>query len=361
MRPLPLLVLCIAACGHPVEPPITMMPVQPPPQQPPPSPPIADGTLDAWVHERALPIARANHCAAAFDGKFLLVAGGNYRPSSSSEFVTLDDVQVARVDADGKLQPWKLAGHLPGPAVECVLAVSGRTLVLLGGLFDDSAMNQKVWTTTLAEDGTLGTWNEVGTLPYGRRALSGGALLKGDTLFLTDSRLPSEGQAEAIFASAKLGNLLGAWTTTQYAAGFRGKPQGAFTGEAAFIIGGYGDGNAVLTDVTSLPLAGGAPAATTPLPEGRTFGAAASAAGWVFVTGGRTQILGVAPQPTVYSAKANGAALGEWTPQRPLPEARSNHTATVVGDFLFVAGGGNSGPGVDSVFRTRVKRLPSTQ
>lgn len=53
--------------------------------------------------------------------------------------------------------------------------------------------------------------------------------------------------------------------------------------------------------------------------------------------------------------------MGEWSEQRPLPEVRSNHTATVVGDFLFVVGGGAGAGGLDTVFRTRVKRVPAAE
>lgn len=354
--------LLLLACGQPELRPVTEVPpvVMPKPEEPKPVS-KADGTLEPWSTERPLPIARANHCAAAF-GDQLVVAGGNYKPVGAADFVTLDDVQIAKVASDGVLLPWRRAGSLPGPAVDCVLAVQGNTLVLLGALFADSTMNARVWTATFGTDGTLGSWTEVGTLPYGRRALSGGAMLKDSKLWLSDAKLSTEGAAEAVLASATLGNTLSQWTSTQYAMSFRGKPQVAFTSEAAFIIGGYGDANAVQTSVTAIPLAEGAvPADTTALPDGRAFGAAASADGWLFVTGGRTQIFGVQPVKTVWVAKATGSVVGPWAEREGLPQARSNHTATMVGDHLFVVGGGAGAGGLDTVFRTRVKQLPSVQ
>ena len=77
--------------------------------------------------------------------------------------------------------------------------------------------------------------------------------------------------------------------------------------------------------------------------------------GWVFLTGGRTQILGVPPTDTTFSAKATGATVGAWAAQAALPEARSNHTAVVARDCLFVIGGGNGAGGLDTVYRARVR------
>ncbi len=317
----------------------------------------ADGTLGAWAVVTPMPVPRANHCSAAA-GQFLLVAGGNYKPAGGSSFVSVDDIHSASVAEDGTLGAWTLAGKLPSPGTDCVLAVSGTTVVLLGGLFDTAALDGDVWTTTLALNGTLGTWQLVGTLPYGRRALGVGAETKAGKVLLSDAALVSETN-EAVLALATLGNPLGSWTKTQYWPQFRGKPSLAFTDAAAFFLGGYDGTNAVLSDVTGIPLdadgAPGTPVATTALPAGRTFGAAAGADDYVFNFGGRDQLFGVAPQANVISAKASGASLGPWTAQAPLPEPRSNHTATVVGDFVFILGGGNNGPGLDAVYRAQIR------
>lgn len=322
----------------------------------------ADGTLGAWAIDRPLPIARANHCAVAA-GDFLLVAGGNYKPAGAPDFVSNDDVLAARVGDGGKLGAWRVVGRLPSPGVDCVLAVSGKTIVLLGGLFADNMFSSRVFTARLGDDATLSEWKDVGALPYGRRALGAGAWLEGTKLWLSDSLLPSEGAPEAVLAAATLqGDALSEWRATPYSKRFRGKPLGAFSSEAAFIIGGYGEGNAVLPEVVAVPFRGAAQAVpVTPLPEARAFGAAAAAGDWVFVTGGRTQIFGVAPSAATYSAKLSGSTLGLWTARTSMPQIRSNHTATVVRDWLYVAGGGAGAGGLDTVFRARVKHPARVQ
>src|SRR5438552_3256229 len=59
----------------------------------------ANGTIGAWQSVTALTTPRANHCAAQI-GDFLVVVGGNYKPEGQSQFVSLDDVLVARVAKD---------------------------------------------------------------------------------------------------------------------------------------------------------------------------------------------------------------------------------------------------------------------
>lgn len=354
MRRTALSLVVLAACGRP---PAHVLDGGLEPVKVLPKPTVADGTLEPWSTTAPLPVARANHCAAAV-GDFLVVAGGNHKPSGSPDFVSLDDVLIARVAKDGSLGLFTTAGHLPSPGINCVLAVSGRTLVLLGGLFTDDTLDGKAWTATLDETGALSPWHEVGTMPFGRRALSAGATVWDGGVVLSDSRLPSEGTETAVVAFAPLSaTSLGPWTMQEYAPVFRGQPQGAFTASGgAFIAGGY-DSTSVLTEVVGLELGVGAPAVTTPLPEPRSFGAGAAADDFVFVIGGRAQIFGATPAVTVTSAEADGGVLGAWREQRPLPQPRANHTATVVGDWLFVVGGGNGGPGVDTVYRARVKHV----
>src|SRR5688572_278042 len=65
----------------------------------------ANGEIASWDVAAPMPIARANHCAVAASG-FLVVIGGNYKPKGANDFVTIADVHVARIAADGSLGDW---------------------------------------------------------------------------------------------------------------------------------------------------------------------------------------------------------------------------------------------------------------
>jgi hypothetical protein len=318
----------------------------------------ADGMLEAWATVTPLPVARANHCAVALQGR-LVVAGGNYKPDGGTDFVTLGDVQAATVAPDGTLGNWQVIGNLPSPGISCVLAAQGDTLVLLGGLFTDSTQDGNVWTATLQGNGMLGAWTQAGATPYGRRALGPVADLRGDTLRLTDAVLAGEtdGGEQSVLATATLTNgNLGNWSTVPYWPLFRGQPLAAFSADALFVAGGYDSDAGVMTDTTGVLLSSGAVSTQQLLPAPRTFGAAVMADDWAFAIGGRTNYLGGPAVDTVYSAQElDAGVLGPWTAQAPMPDKRSNHQATVVGDWLFVTGGSNNAPGGDTVFRARVK------
>jgi N-acetylneuraminic acid mutarotase len=286
----------------------------------------------------------------------LVIAGGLYEPDGGTSFIALDDVSAATVAADGTLGGWTVIGHLPSPGYGCLFATTGDTLVLLGGLFTDDTLDGNVWTAKLGGDGQLETWQQVGELPYQRRPLGPAAAVRGSTLWLTDSRLDSESDAgaQAVVASATLSTSLGAWNLVQYWPQFRGQPLGAFTADAVFVMGGADD-TGTLTDVTALTLDSTTPVSTTALPAPRTYGAAVSADDWLFAVGGRVNYLGGPAVDTVYSAQELDGGVGAWTAQATMPAPRSNHTATVVGDWLFVAGGSDNAPGQDTLYRARVK------
>jgi hypothetical protein len=318
----------------------------------------ADGMLEPWDTVTPLPIPRANHCAAALHGR-LVVAGGNYKPDGGTDFVTLDDVQAVTVAADGTLGSWEVIGHLPSPGISCVLAAQGDTLVLLGGLFTDNTQDGNVWTATLQGNGMLGNWTQVGLTPYGRRALGPVADFRGDTVRLTDGVLQGEtdGGEQSVLATATLtGSNLSSWSLVPYWPIFRGQPLATFSTDALFVAGGYDSDAGVLTDTTGVLLSSGAVSTQQPLPAPRTFGAAVMADDWAFAIGGRINYLGGVAVDTVYSAQETDAGvLGPWTAQASMPAKRSNHQATVVGDWLFVTGGSNNAPGGDTVYRARVK------
>jgi hypothetical protein len=145
--------------------------------------------------------------------------------------------------------------------------------------------------------------------------------------------------------------------------GFRGRPQYAFTASFVYVLGGYlgaDKGNVAVDDVQGAKVGAdgaiGPPFVTEKLPYKLTFGQAIAVDDWVFVLGGREAALGPAPHAEVWSAHVGSdGKLSTWTAQRSLPEARTNFQVVLGGDYLYVTGGGNDGPGVDTVWSTRVR------
>ena len=106
------LVLFVAACSSKA----VALPDAAPPV------PVATGAVSAWQTAPALPIARANLCAASIDN-WVLAIGGNHADSTGT-FVKTAEIDAAELSDDGTLGPWQVAGTLPSAASECV-ATSG--------------------------------------------------------------------------------------------------------------------------------------------------------------------------------------------------------------------------------------------
>ncbi len=340
----------------------------------------ANGTIATWSSSTLdaaalppLPKPRANHCTAAANGR-LYVLGGNYKPAGSSTFVSLDDVEVADQrpasgsNKDGSLGAWRLAGSLPGTITGCTATSDGKRLYLVGGLFETESLRGHVWTATIQPDGMVATFVDAGALPAGHTIVSTQAFVRDDVLFVFDSTLSVDGTAPEgivlLHAPIDAGATLGAWTEDRGPAGFRGRPQYAATDRFVYAMGGYlggSQGNTVVADGFGAPFDGktgmGASFDAGALPEPRAFGAGAAVDDFVFVLGGKTAIFNGEGRPEVYAAKADGSTgkLGAFAAVGAMPEGRTNMDAAVLGDFLYVTGGGTTGGGLDNVFAARVR------
>lgn len=113
-------------------------------------------------------------------------------------------------------------------------------------------------------------------------------------------------------------------------------------GSRAYLVGGdAATGSAVdtvwSTDLQQDTLGWTAESA---LPEGRTFHATVAHSDALWVIGGGTGSAGVPTSTTVYRAAIDeDGGLSPWTEAPVLPQARGWHTATVVGDEVWLLGG----------------------
>src|SRR5688500_16241860 len=102
----------------------------------------ANGTLGSWSATTSLPHGLANHCAVTI-GDRVVVAGGNWKPGDAFEDV--DEIWAAPVKDDGTLGAWELVGSLPSAASAVTCAADGKRLIVLGGLWANASHQTKVW------------------------------------------------------------------------------------------------------------------------------------------------------------------------------------------------------------------------
>ncbi|MBK6518582.1 MAG: hypothetical protein IPM79_24255 [Polyangiaceae bacterium] len=130
-----------------------------------------DGTtLGAWSTEAALPVEVSHH-GLATDGEALYVTGGLKRVDNDfGNDVPYDAVLRARLAEDGSLESWEEIGTLPVPLAVHASFVHAGELYVVGGL--DMQEERFVGTLQRAKvsaDGPLGEWEELDvTLPRPR-------------------------------------------------------------------------------------------------------------------------------------------------------------------------------------------------
>jgi len=110
---------------------------------------------------------------------YLTVLGGE-----QNDFSTIyDDVQRAKINEDGTIQPFTSAGKLDTPLAGAALAVHGDYVVLIGGVIKTTRAQivAKTYVGHFAEDGTIDTWFPGPDLPTA--VMHSAAVVVGDTIY----------------------------------------------------------------------------------------------------------------------------------------------------------------------------------
>jgi len=330
---------------------------------------VANGSIGSWQTLAPLPVPRANHCSVVANG-YLVVIGGNYKPKGASAFKDIDEVDVAKINADGSLGPWTKAGTTPAPVNSCTAIASGKTIVLVDGIYTPPASGTspyegKPQIATLGDDGTLSAFAPTSALPTGVRVLYSTGNVSDGTLYTMFSRTTAEGDDVSIVtAPLDDAGALGAFTEQKWLPGFRGHPAYAFAQPFVYVLGGYdapadgGDNQVLATGVGGQVTQGtaGSPFMTAPLPQATSFGAAVAVDSYVFAVGGKSAIFSANGSPSVFAGQMDSAgAIASWSTVTDMPQGRTSLAAVVSGDFMYVTGGGFDAGGLDTVFSAQVR------
>jgi hypothetical protein len=315
-----------------------------------------------------MPKPRANHCVVATSG-YLVVIGGNYSQdptSANPTFTNLDEIDTAKINADGSLGTWQVAGTTPSPVNSCTAAGLRNGIFLLDGIYDDQTVGGKVYAAQIDSSGKISTFAAIGPVPSSADLYASTAWFDGpdggETLNVFNAYLGDDtsGDAGALTILHTPPQAI-AWSESPFLPAFRGHPELAFNSGFAYALGGYSGADDAGADfaqqVFGVASTSGASAfSATALPTATMFGDAVVVDGYLFVVGGRDSTFGNDPRADVMSAAINSdGTLGTWSAQTPLPEARTNERVVAYGDYVYVIGGGNTGPGLNSVYVAQIR------
>jgi hypothetical protein len=228
-----------------------------------------DGTLGDWAPTTPLPAPRGGHAVAVTERSVVLL-GGQFSNRANTP-TTL----VAALDSNGNLSMWREGVPLPGPRFHHAGAVGGGWIYVTGGLEGRTSVAQ-VWGGRLGADGAPQSWVDLTPLPAPRSHHA--SFIYDGALFVVaglngNPAGEHEQLRDILRAPIQSDGTLGAWTAV-------GRLDSAYATHAAFVrdgwlyvVGGVENNSRFVPSVQRAPIREGGSLgffeATTPLPVGR--------------------------------------------------------------------------------------------
>ena len=302
-----------------------------------------------WAEGPALQIPRDHHATflvRSAGGDFLYVAGGtNYKE-------LYDDVVRARINSDGTLAAWEAAGTYPRKLGGTSVAVAGEYAVLTGGqIMTQPNMRglervPDVYTARIDAEGKLGPWKATTPMPAPR--FHHPALHHNGWIYVVGGQGQKEAEA-GIFAARLSGDgSVAEWVQARPLPRARSHHAAFIEGNHLYVTGGLdgavGGHGAHFTDVIRASIAEdgtiGEWQIVSRAPHSYSTGAAFAHAGHLWMIGGVEDGNRFVDNIWTAEIRADGR-IGGWTEVKPgLPVARGHvHNTPILNGRLYTAGG----------------------
>jgi len=281
-----------------------------------------DGTIGQWATTASFDVPRTALASFAHNG-FLYVVGG------SDGFVYFKDVQFARINPDGTVEPWSATTDMPDVRIGGrSVAASGHVYLSGGVLKDGVTPANDVFYSKLNADGTIGSWTQAPGFPNPRYYHT--SVAYHDRLYIFGGSTGAGNQTDDVqFAEIKSDGSLGSWVTTTRLPAARHSHATLVSNGFAFVIGGE-RGGTCQNDVLFAPIRPDGHVGTTwvvasHVPEPVSRPTSVIYKGYLYAAGG-------ALFPEGYSNSVRHApvfpdgTLGTWRDLASFTQGRSIHT-----------------------------------
>jgi N-acetylneuraminic acid mutarotase len=254
----------------------------------------------SWAETTRLPLALTRF-ASVVVGNRIYIIGGQTTTGDVKK-----TVYFAEIHADGSLGPWAVTTPLPEERFGARAVTYGNWIYVVGGSRASGELIERsqVWYASVSADGTVGNWASTTSIPYAAT---------GHYSFVCNGRIYTFGGwtgynwvKEVYYSEINSDGSLGPWTST------------------------------------------------TPLPQYTREARAVAHGGRVYVLGGYSDNT---PRSAVYYADvASDGSIGNWQVTTHLPKNMASHSAVLLENSIYVAGGwSDSGAVSNSVYRGDVK------
>ncbi|MEK7288411.1 MAG: LamG-like jellyroll fold domain-containing protein, partial [Elusimicrobiota bacterium] len=214
-----------------------------------------DGTLGSWTATSALPRSLSGHSAVALNNR-IYALGGDSGGSIRSE------VYSASINNDGSLGAWAPTVSLSSPSAHhCSVAYTNKIYVIGG---DHGVQHSDVYLTPVNADGSLGPWAKTTSLPQALNAFS--CVIFNSRLYVIGGAAPGGAQAGVYSASINNDGTLGSWSATSSLSAAKSNLSAVVFSNRIYAFGGSADSSSVYS--ASITLSG------VSIPQGRDLSVA---------------------------------------------------------------------------------------
>lgn len=223
----------------------------------------ADGSLSSWQETNTkLPHKILWHSVAQKNNRIYLLGGANGQPRQST-----NKVYTSTINQDGSISDWIETTSLPLPLDSGEAFIYGDKIYFLGGIsrVPSSIFQSKVYYATIDQNtGLLSSWLETTSLPEGRAAFN---LItnKGKILVIAGTTSNSFATDDVLVANIESDGSINSWNLDVPLPLALHRPIHVLAGEHYYLIGGVDQFHHFLTTILYSPIS------ETGLPDGWSF------------------------------------------------------------------------------------------
>lgn len=318
----------------------------------------ADGSLGAWQSAGDMSAGRQDFGATAYNGR-IYVAGSDYGD------VGTNVVEFASINVDGSLTAWQTTTNLPAARSFNGLFGYNGYLFVIGGWTTVQGENLR---TTINDDGTLNTWQGIGSVATGPYSDEGAVVQAGGYVYIVSGFEvgSTNGSGLINYGQITANGSISPWRpTTSLGTANRLETAGvvAYNGYL-YRIGGKIHNVGMTSDVQYAPIktAGDVDRWTTSSTVSFTRNNAATVAynGYLYVLGGQSGTTGTVLATVTRTLLSADGTWGGWTVSTgtgsgSFGTATRSMAAFAYNGYMYALGGTNAG---GTTYTTTVQRSP---
>jgi len=196
----------------------------------------SDGTIGSWVPVSTLPIS-LGYCQALMIGNYLFIIGGQ---SNSSTY--LNTVYRAKINEDGSVGVWNLVSTLPTNLSRFSAVLLKNKLYILGGTVSSNSTSRNIYISTIDVNYDLSSWVFYSEIPSNLAEFS--LVSTSSTLYLLGgSAMGSITDPDAVFntysCTINQDGSLGSWVSGNALALARVGMRVLITSSKIYLLGGH--------------------------------------------------------------------------------------------------------------------------